>query len=595
MDPAPWSDATMRLTVANVHSFQVPDPSWEWVSPRWLIDMTLDVDEDGWQYSSRFASTSWHAQHSASRSFVRRRRWLRLRRREVADAAGSGSSAEEDDDEGQQECVNHACVDKDPAAAKHRSRAARPKEMAAKIRNKVSRGYVGACPKLPNKPVTRQLAYTLKDGRYRSHRLRRTRTTSFPENGASMADDSGAGPVRGTSLIARESGSERSTARRAKSISIAQATSGRADDGLRVDTGFRKRQDSGNGTRTDSDEAQELEEEEPAVVHLQRSLAAIRAETRHHSPALRPLRIGLLSSRQSVSTHRRVRDELLALPTGGVRRARPQRLSSAAASVDDLSRCDGGDAEVPCAFPRLVARMAPEPTAPLDPDACSAARAVVLGSCGVPDANDGRLAAAIVGRRRHTNPLHPMASAVWGALGSRRPSSSALAQSAPTSPIETPHSLQVELPSASTTAVDSLPYTTTTAGLRDDVAATRALRDDVAGGSSLRHMPSNTSVGSRCTAAQPDRLSRASTGMSGASSSMTSVDFLPNDLPLLDPYADPYASLVLPAPSAHSDASDGAVVTAPPPVMLADARLVRLASASLRRMLHDVLLDRECL
>ncbi|PIA12774.1 hypothetical protein COEREDRAFT_67937, partial [Coemansia reversa NRRL 1564] len=81
MDPAPWSDATMQLTVANVHSFQLPDPSWEWVSPRWLIDMTLDVDEDGWQYSSRFASSDWHAQHSASRSFVRRRRWLRLRRR----------------------------------------------------------------------------------------------------------------------------------------------------------------------------------------------------------------------------------------------------------------------------------------------------------------------------------------------------------------------------------------------------------------------------------------------------------------------------------------------------------------------------------
>ncbi|KAI8319453.1 hypothetical protein GQ54DRAFT_241243, partial [Martensiomyces pterosporus] len=31
MDPPPWCDATMKLTLANVHSYQLPDPSWQWV------------------------------------------------------------------------------------------------------------------------------------------------------------------------------------------------------------------------------------------------------------------------------------------------------------------------------------------------------------------------------------------------------------------------------------------------------------------------------------------------------------------------------------------------------------------------------------
>ncbi|KAJ2609582.1 hypothetical protein H4S08_003986 [Coemansia sp. RSA 1365] len=572
MDPAPWSDATMQLTVANVHSFQLPDPSWEWVSPRWLIDMTLDVDEDGWQYSSRFASSDWHAQHSASRSFVRRRRWLRLRRRAFADAADSDSSAEEEDE--QQEYINHACVEEDPASAKRRSRTAGPKEMAAKIRNKVSRGYVGACPKLPNKPVSRQLAYTLKDGKYKSHLLRRTRTASYPINGSST------GSTRDSCSIDHDSAIQSSSCRRAKSISIAQLKSANRDVGPRVDTGFRKRKDSGNGTRADSDEEPELTEE-PVVVQLQRSLETIRVETHQQSPALRPLRIGMQGSRQSVSANRHARDRLLALPTGGVRRLRPSLLSSSAASSDDLLHCGSGGADVPCVFPRLVARMAPEPTAPLDADTCSATRTAALGTCGVPDDHDGRMAEAIVERRRHTNPLRPVASAVWGALGSLRTTSAALAQSAPTSPAEAP--LHVGTLSASTTAVNLLPYKATTAGLCGGMVSE----------GSLRRISSSTSVVSHSNTAQPDRLSRASTGVSQASSSMASLDFLPNDLPLLEPYADPYAAFTLPAPAGFSAVSDGTVLKAPPPTILADARLVRLASASLRRMLDDVLLDRE--
>ncbi|KAI9500564.1 hypothetical protein BX070DRAFT_195810, partial [Coemansia spiralis] len=31
MDPPPWCDASMKLTLPNVHSFQLPDPLWHWV------------------------------------------------------------------------------------------------------------------------------------------------------------------------------------------------------------------------------------------------------------------------------------------------------------------------------------------------------------------------------------------------------------------------------------------------------------------------------------------------------------------------------------------------------------------------------------
>ncbi|KAI5295466.1 hypothetical protein KEM52_001288 [Ascosphaera acerosa] len=61
-------------------SAAVPDPSWEWAWPTWYIDMSSDVDENGWQYSLSFSERfCWHGNHPWFHSFVRRRKWLRLR------------------------------------------------------------------------------------------------------------------------------------------------------------------------------------------------------------------------------------------------------------------------------------------------------------------------------------------------------------------------------------------------------------------------------------------------------------------------------------------------------------------------------------
>lgn len=53
-DPSPWTDATGANTALDTSTMQLPDPSWEWVQPTWLVDMTCDTDEEGWQYSGSF-------------------------------------------------------------------------------------------------------------------------------------------------------------------------------------------------------------------------------------------------------------------------------------------------------------------------------------------------------------------------------------------------------------------------------------------------------------------------------------------------------------------------------------------------------------
>ncbi len=48
-----------------------------------MIDMTEDVDEAGWQYALKFHGAVWHGNYKHFRSFVRRRRWIRLRHRKI--------------------------------------------------------------------------------------------------------------------------------------------------------------------------------------------------------------------------------------------------------------------------------------------------------------------------------------------------------------------------------------------------------------------------------------------------------------------------------------------------------------------------------
>ncbi|PWN22473.1 hypothetical protein BCV69DRAFT_276399 [Microstroma glucosiphilum] len=53
-DPAPWTDRKFQNSPYNIVNAQLPDTRWDWVYPEWLIDMSGDVDESGWQYSGSF-------------------------------------------------------------------------------------------------------------------------------------------------------------------------------------------------------------------------------------------------------------------------------------------------------------------------------------------------------------------------------------------------------------------------------------------------------------------------------------------------------------------------------------------------------------
>ena len=79
-DPSPWQTANFKDSAVNITNFQLPDPSWAWDWKTWYVDMSHDVDEQGWEYSFSFNSIySWHGTHPFLYSFARRRRWLRRR------------------------------------------------------------------------------------------------------------------------------------------------------------------------------------------------------------------------------------------------------------------------------------------------------------------------------------------------------------------------------------------------------------------------------------------------------------------------------------------------------------------------------------
>lgn len=79
-DPPAWVNKDHRESPVNITNAQLPDPSWEWAWPTWYVDMSDDVDEEGWQYSFSFLpKCGWHGTHSWFHSYVRRRRWVRLR------------------------------------------------------------------------------------------------------------------------------------------------------------------------------------------------------------------------------------------------------------------------------------------------------------------------------------------------------------------------------------------------------------------------------------------------------------------------------------------------------------------------------------
>ncbi|KAL8946817.1 MAG: hypothetical protein Q9222_006842 [Ikaeria aurantiellina] len=100
LDPAPWQTSTFQDSAVNITNAQVPDPSWKWAWKTWYVDMSHDVDEEGWEYSFSFQSRfAWHGSHPWFHSFARRRRWLRKRVKSahgarVSSDAGKGAMKE---------------------------------------------------------------------------------------------------------------------------------------------------------------------------------------------------------------------------------------------------------------------------------------------------------------------------------------------------------------------------------------------------------------------------------------------------------------------------------------------------------------------
>jgi hypothetical protein len=81
IDLPPWSTENNKLSLTDVNLYQLPDPLWQWTSDNWQIDMSGNVDEDGWQYATTFQSARWHGANKRPwKAFVRRRKWVRQRR-----------------------------------------------------------------------------------------------------------------------------------------------------------------------------------------------------------------------------------------------------------------------------------------------------------------------------------------------------------------------------------------------------------------------------------------------------------------------------------------------------------------------------------
>ncbi|MCJ1407238.1 hypothetical protein MMC19_001309 [Ptychographa xylographoides] len=90
-DPSSWQTSLFKDSPVDITNAQVPDPTWAWSWKTWYVDMSHDVDEEGWEYSFSFRQGfSWHGSHPWFHSFVRRRRWLRKR---VKAYSGTSSSS----------------------------------------------------------------------------------------------------------------------------------------------------------------------------------------------------------------------------------------------------------------------------------------------------------------------------------------------------------------------------------------------------------------------------------------------------------------------------------------------------------------------
>lgn len=62
-DPSPWTNQYFENSPYNIVNAQLPDPTWEWIYPEFLIDMSGDVDDQGWQYSGDFGRNPFARLH----------------------------------------------------------------------------------------------------------------------------------------------------------------------------------------------------------------------------------------------------------------------------------------------------------------------------------------------------------------------------------------------------------------------------------------------------------------------------------------------------------------------------------------------------
>lgn len=97
LDPPPWTNVAHKPSPTNIHTAQVPDPSWTWAWPEWRGNHEDGTDKDGWEYSFAFYKKfSWHGPKWWN-SFVRRRAWIRRRvKKDVMRDANGGELLQPD-------------------------------------------------------------------------------------------------------------------------------------------------------------------------------------------------------------------------------------------------------------------------------------------------------------------------------------------------------------------------------------------------------------------------------------------------------------------------------------------------------------------
>lgn len=84
-DPLPWCDDNGKYKPDYKH-LELPDPTWEWAT-EWSPAVTKDTDIHGWMYAFNWG-TSWSSTCSSG-MYVRRRKWVRLRRKQSSSATTS--------------------------------------------------------------------------------------------------------------------------------------------------------------------------------------------------------------------------------------------------------------------------------------------------------------------------------------------------------------------------------------------------------------------------------------------------------------------------------------------------------------------------